>query len=136
MHMCSAKIALGGDLGNVVHRQEHDPVSWPEISIIQFIHGEESVFDIKRIGDEPATPLGEKRRLLDIYGEVVNALYPGARPYLEMEMPGGEEEAQAAKPRRDGTREYPVKTVAVKPNIGIDKRPEPIPKMERYKDGE
>ena len=88
MHLCAAHIALGGDTNNVVFRGPDNPVSWPEIGIIQFLHGEEAVYNIEVIGERDARPAIEKERLLLLYGPSVNEIYPGKVPVMEMEMPG------------------------------------------------
>lgn len=90
MHMCTAYIALGGDTGNVVFRGPHDPVSWPEIGLLQFLHGEEHVFNAEVVGEEKTNPYAEKERLRRVYGDVVENVYPGRAPYMEMDMPGAD----------------------------------------------
>lgn len=94
MHLCTAYIALGGDTDNVVFRGPYDPVSWPEIGLLQFLHGEENVYNAEVVSDVPTRPQAEKERLRVIYGDVVEQVYPGRAPMLEMEMPG----AEVAKP--------------------------------------
>lgn len=132
MDMCSAKIRLSGDMQQVVHRLAHDPVSWPEIGVIKFIHGEDAVFDVEKVAEIDADALGEKRRLMEIYEPgVVNMLFPGARPFMELAMPDGPGPEDQPKVK---VKDYPVKTVAVKPSIGVDRRPSPVPKPEPYKD--
>lgn len=89
MHLCSAYIALGGDTNNVVYRGPDNPVSWPEIGVIQFIHGEEAVYNIELVDEREVSRSAEKQRLADLYGVVnVEHLYPGRSPVMEMEMPG------------------------------------------------
>ena len=44
MDWVSVKVALGGDAGNVMVREEN-PVSWPEVKILQNLHGEANVYD-------------------------------------------------------------------------------------------
>lgn len=125
MHLCTAKIALGGDTGNVVHRQAHKPVSWPEVGLLQWMHGEESVFDVEVCGEVEATRAGEKARLVEKYGrDVVEMVYPGRAPMLEMEMPGV---TSVPKPKKA----KPVRTVPVQPKFGRD-TVDPIPAPEPY----
>lgn len=90
MHLCTAYIALGGDSNNVIHRGPLDAVSWPEIGLLQFLHGEQSVYNCEVCGEVQVRPADEKARLIGIYGDVVEAVYPGRAPALEMEMPGAD----------------------------------------------
>ena len=81
MDYVTAFINLGGDTLNVMYRGPDRPVSWPEVTVLQFLHGEDSVYNCAFVGSEPTTPQREKNRLIGIYGaEPVNNLYPGARP--------------------------------------------------------
>lgn len=89
MHICSAYIALGGDTNNVVFRGPDNPVTWPEVGMLQFLHGEENVYNIEVIGERDERGATEKQRLSDIYGAgIVDQIYPGKNPVMEMEMPG------------------------------------------------
>jgi hypothetical protein len=116
MHLCSAHIMLGGDTGNVLVRGADNPVSWPEIGLLQFLHGEESVFNITALEAVQTTPAKEKDRLSRIYNpSTVDMIYPGRVPVMEMTMPGttlpGEhEDAPSGKGHRK-----PAKTVTVAP---------------------
>lgn len=104
MHLCTAKIMLGGDALNVMHRGEHDPVSWPEIGVLQHLHGEESVFEIKVCGEMDTSRTAEKERLTNIYGrDILEIVYPGRAPVLEMEMPGAKAPVKGVKnPKSSG----------------------------------
>ena len=89
MDFVACKIALGGDSNNVIYRGPDVPVSWPEIRVLQHLHGEDNVFDCEFVGAEPATGQAEKMRLLGLYGsEAVNICFPGSRPTMDMEWPG------------------------------------------------
>jgi hypothetical protein len=89
MHMVSAKVMLGGDAGQVVHRGKNNPFSWPEIGVLQWMHGEDSVFDIEFAAEVESSRSLEKQRLVEKYGaDTLEMVYPGKAPYLEMEMPG------------------------------------------------
>jgi len=91
-HICACKIVVGGDAGTVVVREAHtNPVPWPEISILQSLHGEDAVFDIKPIGlIERLTPMMEKQRMASVYGfDEVDRVYPGRSPKdIEWFAPG------------------------------------------------
>lgn len=111
MHLCTAKIMLGGDPLNVMYRGEHDPVSWPEIGVLQHLHGEESVFEIKVCGEMDATRTGEKDRLVGIYGrDVLELVYPGRAPVLEMEMPGTKAPVKGVKNPKSSSFIPPIDT--------------------------
>src|SRR5262245_53269515 len=89
MDMCTAHIALGGDIGSIVVRDQFNPVSWPEVGVLQFIHGEEAVFNVKVIETFARHKGVEKERLKGIYGDgPVEMIYPGKSPMMEMHMPG------------------------------------------------
>ena len=100
MDICTAYIALGGDNGSIVVRDRFNPLTWPEIGLLQFLHGETSVFNVKVIGEISRHRNSEKERLAGIYGEIpVGMVYPGRTPIgMEMKMPGG--------PDPDDTEEY------------------------------
>jgi hypothetical protein len=98
MDFVACKIALGGDSNNVLYRGPDVPVSWPEIRVLQHLHGEDNVFDCEFVGVEPATTQAEKMRLLGLYGaEAVNICFPGARPMMDMEWPGDRTESITVK---------------------------------------
>lgn len=90
MHLVSCYIALAGDTQQILVRGPYDTVSWPEVGVLQTIHGEDAVTNIKVEGEDlDATRTSEKLRLVGIYGaQVVENVYPGRAPMIEMEMPG------------------------------------------------
>jgi hypothetical protein len=98
MDYVACKIALGGDSNNVIWRGPDVPVSWPEIRVLQHLHGEDNVFDCEYVGEDSSTTQAEKMRLLGLYGsEAVNICYPGARPMMDMQWPGDRGEPIAVK---------------------------------------
>jgi hypothetical protein len=117
MDYVSCKIALGGDPNNVLYRGPDVPVSWPEVRVLQQLHGEDNVFDCEFAGSEPTTIQAEKMRLLGLYGtEAVGFCYPGSRPTMEMEFPGDRDPIAIERPKR---------------NLVADiKRSEPEPELE------
>ena len=98
MDFVACKIALGGDSNNVIYRGPDVPVSWPEIRVLQHLHGEDNVFDCEYVGEDSSTTQAEKMRLLGLYGsEAVNICFPGARPMMDMQWPGDRSEPIAVK---------------------------------------
>ena len=103
MDYVACKIALGGDSNNVLYRGPDVPVSWPEVRVLQHLHGEDNVFDCEYVGQEHATTQAEKMRLLGLYGsEAVNICFPGARPLMDMDWPGDRTEPMTIeRPKRN-----------------------------------
>jgi len=102
MHICTAYIMLGGDQGSVVFRGPDNPVSWPEVGVLQTLHGEECVFNINVIDDIVRHRAAEKVRLQAIYGtEVVEKIYPGRSPSIEMQIPGEDPKRPGRDPDAD-----------------------------------
>jgi hypothetical protein len=101
MDYVTAKIALAGDQQHIMFRGPDRPVSWPEVRVLQYLHGEDSVFDCDFVRSEPSSAQTEKMRLLGVYGaEVVNNIYPGARPMIEMDFPGDKDPVGVKRPDR------------------------------------
>jgi hypothetical protein len=87
MHFCRADITLGGDTNNVFHAGDFAPISWPEVQIIQYVHGDENIDNIEPFVSVQQTPLDERRRLIAKYGdEAVQAVFARQNPG-EMEAP-------------------------------------------------
>lgn len=110
MHLVSCHIELGGDPRNTVVRDEHRPVAFTEIPILQLLHSPGSVHSVAVVDtvDRPRT-WDEKQRLYSIYGkEAVDHVWPGNNPNFEWLVPGEEAQAEAEeaaiaavdKPRR------------------------------------
>jgi hypothetical protein len=89
MHFVSCKIKLAGDVRSEVVRDAFDPVSYPEIEVIRFIHGETSVSDVKIVADAQQSAREEKERLALKYGvQILEAVFPGKNPQMELKIPG------------------------------------------------
>jgi hypothetical protein len=87
MHFCTAMISIGDDKDNVFFADMFDPVSWPEIQIIQFIHGDNAVDQIRPFVSVAQTAREERQRLAEKYGEAkVADVFPRSGPG-EMEAP-------------------------------------------------
>lgn len=109
-HLCACKIIVGGHDGTIVARDATNPVTWSEIPVLQALHGDDAVFDIKPVGLTPrANAQTEKQRLCSIYGfEAVDPVYAGRSPSMEYFAPGwpvdpsgtGARKPEKAKPPR------------------------------------
>jgi len=88
MHFCTARIHIGGDNNNIYFANEFDPVSWPEISILQLIHGGDSVDTVVPFADVEQSGPAERHRLALKYGEeVVAEVFGGKQPPHQLEAP-------------------------------------------------
>src|SRR3954462_3825940 len=78
VHYCRCRVNLAGQNCHIVSYDQHNPLTWPEVQVLQQLHGDENVMDIMpvRLGD--AVPAREKERLVAIYGyRVVETVFPG-----------------------------------------------------------
>jgi hypothetical protein len=84
---CTCKINLAGQNCHTVIYGQHNAVTWPEVQVLQALHGDENVMDVMPIGLGEVWPTEEKNRLIGIYGrEVVNACFPGRTFRMEYMM--------------------------------------------------
>ena len=75
---CVCKINLAGQNCHTVIYDKFNPVTWPEVQVLQALHGDEKVMDVMPVGMVEVWPTEEKNRLITIYGrEVVEACFPG-----------------------------------------------------------
>lgn len=88
MHYCTASIRLADENETVVVRDTFRPVSWPEVEIIRAVHGDTAVSDVKPFVKVTQTAKAEKERLRAIYGPVVEDIFPGKNPQMELEAAG------------------------------------------------
>ena len=78
-------VALAGDPEQVVVRHRGNPIVFPELIVLQQIHGEDAITDIHVVGEWDATQQEVRERLRLIYGaKVVTEIFPGAQPRLPM----------------------------------------------------
>ena len=76
-------VALGGDTGNTTYRDRTRPIVFPELPILQFMHGQDAVTDVFVVGTWETTNDEVLQRLQVLYTpEVVVEVFPGARPRL------------------------------------------------------
>jgi hypothetical protein len=150
MHYCTARLNLSGQGFHIIHYGKHEPLSWPELQVLMQLHGDENVMDIVAVAIGETTPNAEKRRLLAKYRGVVEAVFPGRVPRMEMLLPDTDAEnlprvdefgeaMQGQVPDNgddedegddDLSREPPVGTPVFRPsprNIHRPQRPEAAP---------
>jgi len=83
MQIANIMLALGGDKGNTVPKLG---VTAAEIPVLQVLHGEDAVTEIRPTGDISRSNRDERARLLEVYAKwhdgkdisPVSVLYPGA----------------------------------------------------------
>lgn len=87
MHLCTAIVAIAGDVGQQVYRTPFTPISLPEVNVLRYLHGDSAVQHIKPFADVQQTARDERDRLARIYGAVVGeAVYPGYSPNMDMTL--------------------------------------------------
>jgi hypothetical protein len=113
MLVCS--VALAGDLGNVVVRGAWNPVTYPELIVLEFVHGENAITDVFECGHtEEREPREEKERLMIVYGKgLADQLFPGHA----IQLPVANEKY---KPRLVGTLINPGPPIPAEPPVEID----------------
>jgi hypothetical protein len=79
-HLLRCMVALGGDKDNIVYRHRGIPIVFPELPILQFIHGEDAITDIAVVGQWETTNDEVLRRLNALYApEVIKEVYASVR---------------------------------------------------------
>lgn len=75
------EIAIGGDRGNTVVRGRFNPITFPELMLMQYLHGEEAVSDVHIVGtcDMSNDEMGQRLRFL-YEDDYIKEMFPGARP--------------------------------------------------------
>lgn len=89
-HLLRCMVALGGGSqpDTTVYRDRSRPIVFPELPILQFLHGEEAVTEIHVVGQWDTTNDEVLNRLQNIYApEVIKEVFPGARPRLPLSDP-------------------------------------------------
>jgi len=87
MHFCTAKIRLAGNVGMEVVRDQFNPLSYPELDVLRAIHGDDAVLDVKIVAHAEQTARAEKERLQLKYGGIVEEVFPGRSPRMELDAP-------------------------------------------------
>src|SRR5262245_36128507 len=86
MHFCTVQIAIAGDIQQVMHRNQYDPVSWPELDVLRFVHGEDAVTSIKVIARVDQDQRDERERLTLMYGrQPIEACFGARNARIELE---------------------------------------------------
>ena len=83
-HLLRCMVALGGDEGNQVYRDRDRPIVFPELPILQFMHGEEAITDDlcrRHLGDDRTTRCWRGCRRSTSRRRCRRCI-PGARPRL------------------------------------------------------
>ena len=76
-------VALDGDTDQIVVRHRGNPILFPELMILQFLHSEEGVTDVHVVGTCEMSQEEALIRLRLLYGpEAVGEVFPGNRPRL------------------------------------------------------
>ena len=89
-HLLRCMVALGGGSqpDTVVYRDRTRPIVFPELPILQFMHGEEAITEIHVVGQWNTTNEEVLQRLHLTYDEaVIKEVFPGARPRLPLSDP-------------------------------------------------
>jgi hypothetical protein len=89
-HLLRCLVALGGGSqpDTVVYRDRTRPIVFPELPILQYMHGEEAITEIHVVGQWDATNEEVLQRLQLTYEpDVIKEVFPGARPRLPLSDP-------------------------------------------------
>ena len=110
-HACACMIDLGGEGLSIVYRDETNPVTWPEIKVLQEAHGEDSVFDVRPVALVPReSALREKETLVLRYGrELVEQVYAGKAFVMEWFVPGWPIDPTKARRKAPDDRPKPAR---------------------------
>lgn len=81
-------VAIAESVSQIIHRGEDNPVTHPEVEVLRELHGPDSVSEVEYFDSVERTERDEMNRLRGIYGLVVDKVYPGRNPGLEMRVPG------------------------------------------------
>jgi len=88
MHFCTARIAIAGDHQNVYSATEFDPISWPEIAVLQYLHGDQSITEVVPFAVAAQTGREERSRLAEKYKEsIVSEVFGGRQSPGELDAP-------------------------------------------------
>lgn len=81
--LLSARIQLAGSKDSVVYRGAFTPLSYPEILLMQYMHGDDAVSEVEEVGTLSMSNNDLLHHLRMTYPlEAVDRCFPGARPNL------------------------------------------------------
>ena len=127
------EIALAGDMGNVVVRHRHNPLTFPELLIAQYLHGEDAVYDIHVVGTCEMSNDEMLARLKFLFREeYVQAVFPGNRPRLptgDQSLPICTQPIFVAPPTRPDSPDPKLKPLVLKDLVArqvVMAEPDPV----------
>jgi|SRR5580765_7580171 len=130
-HLLRCMVALAGDQGNQVYRHRGRPIVFPELPILQFMHGEEAITDIHVVGTWETTNDEVLQRLITVYApETVQAVFPGARPRLPLSDPSIPRctlpvyKAKPTRPENPDPRLRPLDQFTITPDMPLMDAPD------------
>ena len=130
--LLTALVALGGDKNNIAPRGADAPITYPELLLLQAIHGgDDSVMDVVEIGAVERDPKEELSRLTVAYGSIAQSLFSaamvaGVLPERSDAFPTAEEvsageaakaEAMERKARKKAATQTPAPAPAPAPDV-------------------
>jgi hypothetical protein len=121
MDKLQAMVALGGDIQNVVFK---DDLTWPEVLLLRHCHGNASVTDIMVSGDSEREEIHEPERLQIRFGRryfEVFRLYETNLPYLAPAYVAryDDEVEVVTRVRRDGKKTQQVEKTSRPPPVSV-----------------
>lgn len=110
-HLCTCVVSINDGM-TTVFIDETKPLPWPELQLLQSLHGDENVYNIKPVALGPRlTPFNEKQRLTLIYGrEEVEKVFSGRAVSMEFFVPGWPKNPEENSPKREPDNYRPEKT--------------------------
>lgn len=83
--LLSCNVALAGDILNVVARHAFNPVTFPELIVLRYVHGEQAVTEVFDVGYVERDEEAEAKRIRETYkAEVYEKLFPGSGTRLPL----------------------------------------------------
>ena len=149
--LLSADIALGGDILNVVARHAGIPVTYPELLILRYVHGEGAVTNVFDVGWVEREDADERQRLKETYGEKArDKLFPGAASPLPLgdnryrprvkgtkinpdlappipDLPAAPDPSDASQDSGTAAGDYTTAPAGAAPYAPVDPEPAPVP---------
>ncbi|MEY9184698.1 hypothetical protein ABIG06_006246 [Bradyrhizobium sp. USDA 326] len=87
IHHCTCRINLSGQNLHIVHFDQFNTLTWPEVQVLMALHGEENVMNVMPVMIDDVSPSAEKERLAAKYGaRIVEQCYPGRAFRMQLMM--------------------------------------------------